>query len=97
MDIVTWSLLLITFSHQENWLGGVKYLFGTYLFGTMITGFLLIGTSIALDYRKICKTAAIQGANRLPDLLIEIARAVGTLNSERAINELIREGRECPD
>ena len=60
-----------------------------YLFVAIITGFLLIWTSIALVYRKNCKTAEIQGANRLPAMLIDLGRAVSTLNG--AINELKRD------
>ena len=36
-----------------------------------------------------CKTAALQGANKLPAMLIDLGRAVGSLNG--AINELKRD------
>ena len=58
------------------------------IFGVMITGFLLIGVSNALVYRKIGKTAALEGAPRLPVMMIELSKAVAAQSG--AINELRR-------
>lgn len=58
-----------------------------YLFGLMITGFLLIGFCIFLVYQQILKTrAAVHGPQRLPLMIFEVGKAVGTQTV--AISEL---------
>ena len=49
-----------------------------YIFGAMIAGHLLLGLSLALIYRRIGKMAANKDAQRLPIMIGEIGRAVGT-------------------
>ena len=49
-----------------------------YLFGFMIAGHLFLALSIALVYRKIGKTTAIQGVQRLSVNLNEMGRGVST-------------------
>lgn len=48
-----------------------------YLFGTMITGLLLIGTGLALAYRKLKKAVtAVQNPTRLAAMIEGLGRAV---------------------
>ena len=49
-----------------------------YLIGLMISGFLLLSSCMGLVYRKIGKTAALEGAPKLPVLIIELRKVVDT-------------------
>ena len=59
---------------------------GTAMTGLITTGFALVG--IALVYRKIGRAAALDGAPRLPVMVVDLVKTVGQLNL--AIAELNR-------
>ena len=72
-----------------------------YIFGLRVTGILLILAAVGLVYRKIGKTAELQGAPRLPVMLMEIGRNVQDLSRRldliaARLGVLARDGQAGP-
>ena len=61
-----------------------------YRIGLVIAGMLLLGTGMALVYRKTCLTGAIEGAPRLPVMEMDLNKAVAGVGMERGTNR-----KEC--